>query len=321
MNTNLVTVIIPVYNTENYLSKCIESVISQTHTNLQILLINDGSTDKSAYICDEYAKKDSRITVIHKSNTGVSDARNEGLKNADGNFITFVDSDDYIEPEYIETLIKYDADVVVAHPYYEGYLNIYELINKLTELDGFKGPCEKLYRKNAIEGILFKSGIRIGEDILFNLEVLSLIKNVQYIKYCGYKIRNNPDSVTRKLKGSYTPLLDIEYQNWWCDTIEKARNKIGLTNEDFNYNNKHSVKMYQMIQNLCFDDCPYSFGEKLRRIKFILHDNRKIIKQADKPTSKKTYYIIRLCLLLHHPIFSYCIFRILNTKNKNHNNS
>lgn len=105
-NEVLVSIIVPVYNVEKYLEKCIESIINQTYSNLEIVLSDDGSTDNSPSICDEYALKDSRIRVIHKSNGGLSDARNAALDIISGKYITFIDSDDYIEKEAIEILVN-----------------------------------------------------------------------------------------------------------------------------------------------------------------------------------------------------------------------
>ena len=94
---NLVSIIIPVYNVEKYLNKCIESIVSQTYKNLDIIIIDDGSKDSSGKMCDEWANKDNRIRVIHKTNGGLSDARNVGIEHAKGNYISFIDSDDFIE--------------------------------------------------------------------------------------------------------------------------------------------------------------------------------------------------------------------------------
>lgn len=101
---DLISIVIPVYNVEKYLSKCIESVIGQSFKNIEIILVNDGSTDQSGKICDKYAKKDTRIIVYHKENGGLSDARNYGIKRANGKYITFIDSDDYISKQYVEVL-------------------------------------------------------------------------------------------------------------------------------------------------------------------------------------------------------------------------
>ena len=114
----LISVIVPVYNVAEYLSRCVDSILAQSYENLQIILVDDGSTDDSGKICEEYAKKDARIQVIHQNNGGLSSARNAGLDLASGEYIGFVDSDDWIEPEmYAEMLArmeKYDAQLVCA---------------------------------------------------------------------------------------------------------------------------------------------------------------------------------------------------------------
>ena len=111
----MISIIIPVYKTEPYLRKCVDSVLAQTYTNLEVILVDDGSPDDCGKICDEYAAKDSRVKVIHKENGGLSSARNCGLDVATGKYIGFVDSDDWIDPDMYETLLglllRYDADI------------------------------------------------------------------------------------------------------------------------------------------------------------------------------------------------------------------
>lgn len=120
MKNPLVSVIVPVYNVENYLRRCLDSIVCQTYKNLEIILIDDGSTDESGKICDEYAKKDERIKVIHKENEGLSSARNTGVDNAKGKYVTFVDSDDDITKDYVEYMLrliqKFNTRISVA-PY------------------------------------------------------------------------------------------------------------------------------------------------------------------------------------------------------------
>ncbi|MCL2356389.1 MAG: glycosyltransferase [Defluviitaleaceae bacterium] len=115
---DLISVIIPVYNVENFLQRCLNSVTSQTYTRLEIILVNDGSTDNSGKICDEYAGIDNRIIVIHQENAGLSAARNSGLEIATGSYITFVDSDDWLSPDCIEILARADGDISVCNPVY-----------------------------------------------------------------------------------------------------------------------------------------------------------------------------------------------------------
>ena len=105
-NTPLVSIIIPVYNVEQYLDQCMETVLGQTYSNLDIILVDDGSKDKSSQMCDEYVAKDKRVKVLHKENGGLSSARNKGLELAKGQYIIFPDPDDYLEKDYIQTIIN-----------------------------------------------------------------------------------------------------------------------------------------------------------------------------------------------------------------------
>ena len=113
---SLISVIVPIYNVEKYLERCVESIINQTYKNLEIILVDDGSPDNCPQMCDDYAKKDSRIKVVHKKNGGLSDARNAGMKVATGEYVSFIDSDDYISLDFYETLLETivdnDSDIV-----------------------------------------------------------------------------------------------------------------------------------------------------------------------------------------------------------------
>ena len=122
-DNELISIVVPVYNAENYLEKCINSIIGQTYRNLEIILIDDGSNDNSLSICEKFALQDNRIKVFHQNNGGVASARNKGLSEASGEFIAWVDSDDSIEPEYIEKLYdavkEYNADISIALKQYK----------------------------------------------------------------------------------------------------------------------------------------------------------------------------------------------------------
>ena len=113
----LLSIIVPVYNVEKYLNRCIESIVNQTYKTIEIILIDDGSSDNSSYLCDEWAKKDSRIKVVHKQNGGVSSARNQGIKVATGEYVQFVDSDDYLDVDFCKNIMSEysdDIDLVVS---------------------------------------------------------------------------------------------------------------------------------------------------------------------------------------------------------------
>ena len=118
MKKDLISVILPIYNVSDYLDRCMESVINQTYRNIEIIIVDDGSTDGSALKCDEYKKKDDRIIVFHKENGGLSDARNYGIQRASGNFITCIDSDDFVDLDYIEylyaLLMKYNTKMSIC---------------------------------------------------------------------------------------------------------------------------------------------------------------------------------------------------------------
>ena len=206
----LISVIIPVYNVEKYLRECLDSVLAQTYKNLEIILIDDGSSDNSGQICDEYAAKDSRIKVIHQVNQGVSAARNAGLKAARGQYIGFVDSDDYIKPdmyEYLYQLISKDnADVAMCN-FYKGsfrtsskdILDNYKLQKLLNIFDvpSWIFLWNKLYKSTLIQGISFRSDMTYGEDSFFVFEIAKqngLLAIGQEIKYF---YRNNPTSCSR----------------------------------------------------------------------------------------------------------------------------
>lgn len=197
MGRDLITIIIPVYNVEQFLKRCLDSVIKQTYRNLEIILINDGSTDKSLSILKKYEKKDRRVKVINKENGGVSSARNCGLDICCGKYITFIDADDYVEVDYVETLykkiIEYDVDIVFSNAIdilENGKTRNYKKIDKDILLDKeklfgeilkekiiFGISCANLYSRKVINNIRFDEKMRIAEDVKFNLDIIKNISN------------------------------------------------------------------------------------------------------------------------------------------------
>ncbi len=205
-----ISVIIPVYNSEQYLHTCVESILNQTFRDFELILVNDGSTDASGSICDEFAKKDSRVIVLHKSNEGVSAARNDGIEVARGEYITFVDSDDAIKPSFFEDACrKIDkADLYISGlemvtckddvPIRSTSFGIQksksfcvaallETVNVEYPLICISSPCCKLYKKNVIDlyKIRFDKTLSLGEDTSFNLDYLSRVESV-YFDECSY---------------------------------------------------------------------------------------------------------------------------------------
>ena len=140
MRKGVVSVVLPIYNVEKYLNRCIKSVINQSYKNLEIILVDDGSPDNCPTLCDEWAKKDNRIKVIHKKNAGVSSARNTGITKSTGDYICFVDGDDYVMPEYIDIDEQSRYDYSLRNTLYAGIFNGYEdmslrLQNNLTRAE------------------------------------------------------------------------------------------------------------------------------------------------------------------------------------------
>lgn len=213
MDNILISIIIPVYNVENYIQKCLESIIIQKTNEIEVLCINDGSIDRSGDICEEYAKRDKRIKVFHKENGGVASARNLGLKNANGKYIAWVDPDDFISPNWYETLSKVlyenrDIDVVFFNFSTIENAKIkewgYDKESKRMSGDEFLKELSadrkiqnhlwsKVIKYNLFEGIVFPENLRTFEDYAVIYRVLVKAKTVYYLaKYLYfYRIRNN----------------------------------------------------------------------------------------------------------------------------------
>lgn len=238
----MISVIVPIYNAEKYLYRCIKRILTQDYTELELLLIDDGSTDNSGTICDEYAIKDNRIRVFHKENGGVSSARNWGLDNAIGEYIMFVDSDDYMLPGMLEvmlsTLESKKADLVVCGTtetgggYWTPIADVDYLINQLKEnfvsllhTELLSPPWNKIYKKEIIGSNRFCEDISFGEDLLFNIQYLEKCENISFIKESPfYHEKENENSLV--VKFNRNRLLDIE--KVWVVVDRFSEDKEGL---------------------------------------------------------------------------------------------
>ena len=215
----LISIIVPVYNVEKYVSKCIESILNQTYTNIELILVDDGSKDKSGQICDEYANKDNRITVIHKQNEGVSKTRNRGLEIAKGSYISFIDSDDYVENNFIEELyylIK-ENNTQIAQC---GFASFEE--NKKEEKEVQEGETtkiytgkqmiadiytvlwipntvvwNKLYKAELVKKIKFKENV-IYEDEFFSWKIFYAVDKIAVTEKKLYNYRKVAGSITNQ---------------------------------------------------------------------------------------------------------------------------
>ena len=198
MSDSLISVIVPVYNSEQTLHRCIDSILGQTYRNFELLLINDGSKDCSGEICDEYARKDNRVKVFHKENGGVSSARNVGLVNARGEWVSFVDSDDYLQQGFLESMNLYESsDLVIGNSIWlndkdeklfecdipKGVFLKNEILPQYLYSAAFNVPWGKLFKSDVIatHNIRFNSNMRVAEDLLFVYQYLLHINRIHAV--------------------------------------------------------------------------------------------------------------------------------------------
>lgn len=216
---SIVSIIIPVYNTEHYLPRCLNSILQQTYPNWELILIDDGSTDRSFQICTDFAAQNNQkpIKLISQKNSGVSSARNKGIQEASGEFMTFVDSDDWVSPDYLELLIgKYNeskSDIVIGNLSIEDEIHktssafpsenllltrdeFLKLFGKLYSETLLSGPCVKLYSSSIIKKnqLSFEENRSLGEDLIFNLDYLSFCTSFCFFSNIIYFYRSVYDS-------------------------------------------------------------------------------------------------------------------------------
>lgn len=304
MNEILISIIVPVYNTENFLSKCLESLINQTYKNIEIICVNDGSTDNSSQILESFLSKDSRITIINQDNRGISQSRNEALKNASGDYIMFVDSDDWIEEKTCEFVVKeiesHEYDVVMWAYVSEGatrsdlkfvfnekkifkdelslqkihrrFIGIIEEELRNPELaDSLCPVWGKIYRRKLLNNLEFVDLKKIGtyEDGLFNLEVFWSVKKAVYLHQPLYHYRrNNNNSHTAK----YRPNLFTQWNSLF-NIMQRfiARNRCGNDYYDA-LSNRIALSILGLGLNIL--NSKFNFLDKCRMIKDILTKER-----------------------------------------------
>ena len=246
MDKSLISIIVPVYNIEEYLPRCIESILQQTYTELELLLVDDGSTDRSGVICEEYARKDSRIRVIYKENGGSSSARNMGIRQAKGQYLGFVDSDDYIDSEMYEKMVDAIRErkcniVQVARDEIDEQGNLMQEICKmpettveysaeefLKELLLHKGDCSfctKLLNRDLFSNKGFPEGV-LNEDFHLLTKMLNEGEGVVSLPYCGYHVFYRLGSNTRKKDKN-------EFSRVYADNVDNADMVYELVNENF----------------------------------------------------------------------------------------
>lgn len=242
MNTEVkISVIVPVYKVEKYLDRCVESIVNQTYKNLEIILVDDGSPDNCPAMCDAWIEKDERIRVIHKENGGVSSARNKGIDAATGDYIGFVDSDDWIEPDMYEYLLsnatKYDAEISKCGYFLskskeehtpigednEAFFsrNSIEMRRKFISSNENVSTCDSIYKKRLFDYYKFNDNLRIAEDWLLNYQFSTVANAIVITNKHLYHYFSNIDSVTHEY--SVDKLMDnihvVEY--FWNHEINE----------------------------------------------------------------------------------------------------
>lgn len=324
-----ISVIVPIYNTSKYLDKCIKSILNQTYKNFELILINDGSTDTSLSICNKYATNDKRITIINKKNTGISDSRNIGINKANGKYISFIDSDDYIENNMFEELIKkmeYEqVDIVKCNA------NIYTKSNKIIheefgslnnkKIDNIEMK-KNIYRfitnKNTINCYTplmlikkdivsaFDLSLKYMEDSVFSLEVLLKAKSIYFLNENLYNYRYNHNSSSKNFSN-----IENNIYSMIC-AINKIK-KILLFNNLLNdsLNDMINANMFYLTISkfsLMLDSGIIKTSNEMK--KFVIKNNfnekyynqinpkkLNILKRIEYFLWKRNYFIV-LCLLL-----------------------
>ena len=326
MKNAKVTVIVPVYNVEQYLEQCIQSILSQTYDNLEIILINDGSTDSSAKICQYYADIDTRITYLEQSNQGVSVARNLGLHTASGEWVSFVDADDWITPDMISVLLNesHNSDVIIGDFYvsrndksiktsfFASWVDrdkkldpIYLIGNSLcctsygtAKYCSVGTPWAKLYRRDFLlaHNLEFSPGVRRMQDVVFNVRVFMSNPRVAYCDCNIYYYRISDNSASHR----YDPNYD--------DVVKQVMQSLeGIIGNGFGelqklYDFKRLWLMLECISRFyCHPQCTLAISGKRAGIRELCLDdeNSKALKIYDRTMFTNRQRVVLGCLSHH----------------------
>lgn len=249
---DLISVIVPIYNVEPYLDRCVKSIVEQSYDRLEIILVDDGSPDNCPALCDAWAERDSRIKVIHKTNGGLSDARNAGLAAAAGDLICFIDSDDWIEPDFLSALyhameqtgaeiaecatqyVAEDGAVIRTRKAASGPLDRTEALRRLVLEDGvYQTVWNKLYRREAVQGIPFAVG-KTNEDEFWTYQVFDRINKLATVETPLYNYFQRGTSIIgvgyniRRLDGLEARFLRMEYLQKYEELADLTRQQFTL---------------------------------------------------------------------------------------------
>lgn len=308
-----ISIIIPIYNAEKYLHKTINSIIQQDYSCWELILVNDGSTDSSGNICEEYAAKDDRVRVYHQKNSGVSKARNFALDKMLGDYVTFIDSDDWIEPRYLSNfaVFPYSDCQIVYQGYYMDYVgqvakeSTTELPEKgrILHLGAIWGKAfsTSIIKNNAIR---FDERLNLHEDHVFYYECLKHTRKFKFSSYIGYHYMHyGEQSLSRRLQSSKSYFLASElltdYYQYDTTTIDAEYKRFCF--QQFGLN-----QMVMGIFSLYFEE--HSRKERL----IILREKQKMVESFRQKYHPKSLYIriFLFCYIRFSPIAQDCIFKV-----------
>lgn len=320
-----ISIIVPVYNTEKYLHRCIDSILAQTYTDFELLLIDDGSKDNSGKICDEYAQKDARVRVFHKENGGVSSARNLGLDQAKGEWITFVDSDDWVNTCYLKNLQSHISDTTdlvfsystIIKKSYEEFRECFparsisskciEVAFIENELHGRTSPWSKLYRTEVVrkENLHFCEEMYIGEDLVF---LYSFILHCRYIVFTEdadyYYYFEISDSLTKRINSLDSELFGL---NKIRQVIRELCDKFNIKSTKALSNIDWILGYYvRRVLNSLYHNKGIPFAKRIETIKAI--DFSSYLNAVYIPAPKEKFLSF---LLRHRYIYLYDIIRFI----------
>ena len=312
----LISVIVPVYNVEKYLRRCVESVLAQTYQNLEVILVDDGSTDQSGAICDEATKSDSRIIVIHQKNAGLSAARNTGIRAAQGELICFLDSDDWIEADTIQKAFEASNDTdMVIWGYHADFVDSEEALSN-TNMHIAEGLCSqesnsvlnsqtamgligyawnKLYKSALIEGCAFPEGVSLVEDILFNAKIICQCKSIRFIPIAGtHYIQRPRTTLGNKFYPDY-----FELKIAACHAREKILRHFGFTNTECQHtlSSSYLAAINGQIRNIERSEELTNRQKRVQTRAFLRSNQVAMILSETSPSTKKeyiTYYLAKL---------------------------
>lgn len=343
----LVSVIVPVYNVEKYLNRCVESIRNQTYSDLEIILVDDGSPDKSGEICEEFKKSDNRIKVVHKENGGLGFARNSGLKVATGRFVTFVDSDDWIAPDHISNMCQAisnaQADICIGgntninavgktmvktvklNPgIYKGNDVVEQILLPLigpdtdfhNDIQLESSCCMNLYDMNIIRDFnlqFISEKYAVAEDIYFNIDYLYHTNAAIVTTEVGYFYFENAESISRK----YNPERFARTINFYKEVNARVE-KYGLVDKiSYRLDRSYLTKIRVAIRHIV--DSNLKFDQKINQIKIITSHQltKTILKRYPVDTFAPPIQVFVRLMKLNCPVGVYCVMALREFAQKN----